>query len=359
MLIQKPRIPVKDIVLYGFLPSFLKIWVYRLKGYHIGRRVSLGFGSVICGNKVSVGEFTCIGLFSIVRGKEISIGEHVSIGSFTFLDTPYLEIGDGSKINEQVFVGGLQFPDSRLVLGRNCQIMQMTFINPAPSVTMGDDSGIGGHCLVFGHNSWLSKFEGYPVEFKPIEIGENVSVSWGAFLLPGSKIGDGAVIGASSVVSRTIPPKCLALGFPARVISKVPDFPREVSEPEKEEMLKEIVDEMIAVFQKCGLACTGGHNGFEISTFERRRWRRRKRRWKLAVQYSNRQDNDAPVDDDGIDVLLSLKTIPPDLRKRLFRKQVMWIDIEKKEQSNFSNDLGDEVVLFLRRYGVRFFRVKN
>jgi hypothetical protein len=38
---------------------------------------------------------------------------------------------------------------------------------------------------------------------------------------------------------------------------------------------------------------------------------------------------------------------------------VMWIDIEKKERSVFGNDLGEEVVLFLRRYGVRFFRVEK
>ena len=49
MLIQKPRIPVKHVLLYGFLPSFLKVLVYRLKGYEIGKKVSFGFGAVICG----------------------------------------------------------------------------------------------------------------------------------------------------------------------------------------------------------------------------------------------------------------------------------------------------------------------
>jgi hypothetical protein len=33
------------------------------------------------------------------------------------------------SFNKNVYVGGLQFPDSRLTVGKNCQIMQMTFIN--------------------------------------------------------------------------------------------------------------------------------------------------------------------------------------------------------------------------------------
>ena len=89
----------------------------------------------------------------------------MSIGSTTFIDIPYLEIGDDSKINEQVFVGGLQYHNSKFVLGKNCQVMQMSFINPAKSIVIGDDTGIGGHCLLFGHASWQSEFEGYPVDF--------------------------------------------------------------------------------------------------------------------------------------------------------------------------------------------------
>ena len=60
-----------------------------------------------------------------------------------------------------------------------------------------------------------------------------------------------------------------------------------------------------------------------------------------------------------LDVLMSLRTLPPTWRKRSEQKDVMWIDIEKKEQSRHSNDLGEEVLLFLRRYGVRFLRVSE
>ncbi len=357
MLIQKPRIPMKEVLLYGILPSFLKVWIYRLKGYKVGKKVSIGFGSVICGEKVSVGNFTSIGFLTIIRGKEITIGDHVSIGSLTFLDTPYTQIGDNSKINEQVFVGGLQFPDSRFALGRNCQVMQMTFINPARSITVGDDSGIGGHCLLFGHTSWLSQFEGYPVDFKSIEIGSSVSIAWGAFLLPGTIIGDGAVIGANSMVNRTIPPKCLAIGYPARVISKAPDFPKEVSNGQKVEILQHIVDEMIAFFNGSGLDCNQNGDDFKVTQVKRTFLGKKIKTWCLRVAYGGVSEVEVFSRSEPLDVLISLKAIAGETRKKLNAKKVMWLDIEKKERPLFWNDLGDEVALFLRRYGVRFYRV--
>jgi acetyltransferase-like isoleucine patch superfamily enzyme len=359
MLIAKSRIPIREIALFGFLPGFLKKLVYRLKGYKIGKGVSIGFGSVICADVVHVGDYTSIGFLSILRGKEIFIGSHVSIGSTTFIDTPYVEIGDGSKINEQVFVGGLQFPDSKFVLGKNCQVMQMSFINPAKSVIIGDDTGIGGHCLIFGHTSWLSQFEGYPVEFAPIEIGKSVSLAWRVFVLPGTKIGDGTTIGANSLVHRTIPERCLAVGFPARVVSKYPEFPKEVSGEEKVNILKNIVSEMINSFQKSGLLCKGSGSDYEITKVSRGLLGRKERTWRLKLEHDKRQEGELSKRVKGFDVLLSLREIPKSDRSYMNSKQIMWIDIERKEQPLFWNDLGEEVALYLKRDGVRLYRVKE
>src|SRR5262245_9461054 len=234
MFNARPRFPIKQILLHGWLPSPLKKLLYRLKGYQIGKGVRLALGSVIIGDQVTIGAYTQVGFLSFVRGSTIRLGEHWQIGAASMIDTPFVEIGDGTKINEQVFIGGLQFPDSRLVIGRNCQIMQMTFVNPTRSIVIGDDTGIGGDCLLFGHTSWLSRFEGYPVDFDTIEIGNSVSIAWRVFILPGSKIGDGAVVGANSLVRGTIPPRCLAVGFPARVVAKQPDFPRVLSVSDKQ-----------------------------------------------------------------------------------------------------------------------------
>jgi len=358
MLIPKPRFPVRQMLLMGWLPGFLKKAVYRLKGYRIGKRVSIGFGSVVIGEEVSIGDHASIGFLSFVRGRRIRIGSHVQIGATTFIDTPFFEIGEGSKINEQVFVGGLQFPDSRLVIGRNCQIMQMSFLNPARSITIGDDSGIGGDCLLFGHTSWLSQLEGYNVDFQPIEIGNSVSLSWRVFVLPGAKIGDGAVIGANSLVSHAIPPKCLAVGFPARVVSKFPDFPRDLSIGEKAGLFDDMIREMIAFFGSSGLVCEGTGPGYVVCRAVRHGLGR-SRKWRLHAAGAPVAGASVDLPAGDVDVLVSFSRIAPDERRRLDGSGTVWFDVEVKERASPTNDLAEEVALFLRRYGIRFFRVKG
>jgi acetyltransferase-like isoleucine patch superfamily enzyme len=354
MLTAKPRFPVGQILLFGLLPSALKKFVYRLRGYRIGRGVSLGIGSVIQGEDVELGDYVSIGFFTIIRGRKIRIDAHVQIGALTFLDTPNLELGEGTKINEQVFVGGLHFPDSRLVVGRNCQIMQMTFINPTRSITIGDDTGIGGDCLLFGHSSWLSQFEGYPIEFDSIEIGKSVSLAWRVFVLPGTKILDGAVIGANSLVRGEIPSRCLAVGFPARVVAKAPEFPRPVSDDDKRHFLLNIRKEFVNHLTEAGFICREEGSVLMVQEPPGRRWFRRSRSWRMAVLTKEV----IATKHAGVDVLVGLYSLSNEERAALTAAGTMWIDLEKKERPDRSNALGEEFVQYLKRYGVRLFRVK-
>lgn len=356
MLTAKSRLPLKQIVLVGLLPGPIKKLIYRLKGYRIGRHVSLGIGSVIVGNDVEIGDGTSIGFLTIIRGRTIRIGRHVQIGATTFLDTPHIEIGESSKINEQVFVGGMQFPDSRFRIGRNCQIMQMSFINPTRSITMGDDSGIGGHCLLFGHTSWLSKFEGYPVEFDDIEIGRSVSISWRVFILPGAKIGDGTIVGANSLVRGDIPGNCLAVGFPARVVSKPPELPAPVSDAEKVRYLGEITAEMIGYFRGFDLSCTEKDGDWIVSQRTKGWFGTRIRGWTLRILTSEGEKLRQELTQSPANVAVSLHPISREIRTRLNSANCVWIDIKNKARSDHGSELGEEVAMYLRRYGVRLLR---
>ena len=272
----------------------------------------------------------------------------------TFLDTPYIEIGEGTKINEQVFVGGLQFPDSRFVVGRNCSIMQLSFINPAPSVVIGDDCAIGGHCLIFGHNSSLNQFDGYAVDFAPIEIGRGVGLAWRVFVLPGTKIGDGSIVGANSVVSGTIPPYSMAAGFPAKIVGRPPVFPKQISDQEKVDMFRHIVEEMIRFFIGSGLGCDKNGSIYDVrkpSAF----WRPTET-WRMRVTDGDVLEVAKAAETDALDVFLSLREIPENVRASLTSRNIVWIDVTKREQPRMSNNLGDEVLSFLKRYGVRTLR---
>jgi acetyltransferase-like isoleucine patch superfamily enzyme len=354
MLVEKPRIPIRSIILYGIWPGFIKILLYRLKGYRIGKGVSIGLGSVISGESVEIGDHTSIGFLTIIRGKHIRLGPYVQIGSMTFLDTPHMEIGEGTKINEQVFVGGLQMPDSRFIVGRNCQIMQLSFINPASSIVIGDDSGIGGHCLIFGHSSFHSQFEGYAVDFAPIEIGNSVGLAWRVFVLPGTTIGDGAMVGANSVVSGAIPPRSLAVGFPARIVGKPPVFPKPVSDQDKVAMFQNILRDLLQYLAGSGFTCETRDDIYTIQD-TRRSWPR-KRKWRMRAVSGEVPAAANTPPSEGLDVFLSLFEVPGDIRGQLSNRNIMWIDIATKEQSRNSNDLGDEVSNFLKRYGVRTLR---
>jgi acetyltransferase-like isoleucine patch superfamily enzyme len=327
-----------------------------MKGYKIGKGVTIAFGAVVSGEEVSIGDHTSIGLFTIIRGKKIVIGPHVTIGSTTFLDTPFLEIGEESKINEQVFIGGLQDPDSKFVLGKNCQILQLCYINPAKYISIGDNSAIGGNSLIFGHASWLSEFDGYPVTFAPIELGNNVSVSWKVFILPGVKIGDGALIGANSLVNKDIPPRCLASGFPARVISREPVFPKVPTRNDKILFLENIIREMMLYLQKSGLEFNLiNDNDYSITFRCKKLFRTIQTTWKMRVVYHEEQlTNMGEIND--VDVLISLPELSEEWRRKLIRRRVAWIDIEKRERADIDTMFSEEVVQYLRRYGLRFLR---
>ena len=52
----------------------------------------------------------------------------------------------------------------------------------------------------------------------PVKIEDNVWIGGGAILLPGVTIGKNSVIGAGSVVTRSIPENCVTVGNPCRVI---------------------------------------------------------------------------------------------------------------------------------------------
>lgn len=354
MLTKKPRFPVKSILLHGWLPSPLKKAYYRLKGYKVGHGVKLGFGSVIEGENVAIGEDSNLGFFTIVRGRSISLGKRVSIGAMSILDTPELEVGNDTKINEQVFVGGLQNPDSSLKIGYNCQIQQWTFINPFKRITIGHDTSIGGHSLIFSHHSWLNIFDGYMADFRPIEIGNNVGIAWRVFIGAGSKIGDGSLVGANSLVNRTIPSKSLAMGTPAKVVAKAPVFPRNVSADEKVGMLTQIMGDFQEFLIGHEFQCESSENFRTIKVH--RKNGSSDSGWTMEVCFEPEECSESEISEKGLDVYLSLCSISEKTRLAFDSGNTLWLDIQKGQRANFSNDFGEEVVNYLKRYGVRFTR---
>ncbi|MBQ2259669.1 MAG: sugar O-acetyltransferase, partial [Spirochaetales bacterium] len=55
----------------------------------------------------------------------------------------------------------------------------------------------------------------------PIKVGNNVWIGTGTIILAGVEIGDGSIVGAGSVVTKSIPSNVIAYGNPCKVIRKL------------------------------------------------------------------------------------------------------------------------------------------
>ena len=58
---------------------------------------------------------------------------------------------------------------------------------------------------------------------RPIQIGKGVMIGMETMIMPGVNIGDGAIIGAGSLVTKDIPAWTIASGRPAKVIKAIPE----------------------------------------------------------------------------------------------------------------------------------------
>src|SRR5213596_2504704 len=343
-LLPKTRIPWRHLIFFGWLPSPLKVLAYRLLlGYRIGRRVKISFGGVVIGKHVELGDHVEIGFLAVVQGETIRIGRHSSVGTFSYLSCNVIEVGEDAKIREQVYVGGPQLPESKFVLGSRTIVLQLTNINPTKPVVIGDDTGIGGHCLIFTHGAWANALDGYPVTYEPVTLGKSVWLPWRVFVMPGSTIGDGTVIGANSLVAGNIPPCSLAVGSPAKVIRSAPDFPKRLSAADRAALVAQIMTEFDQFVHYYGGAIT------EDAPFRRYRVGRSSGRL-LWLRSGTSLPQTALRRGDCV---LAESALPQDAREALRARGVHWLDLDGRTRSREGSPLTEELALYLGRYGVR------
>src|SRR5579859_773286 len=328
-LFHNARIPLGHLLAFGWMPSPLKRWAYRFfLGYKIGRGVKFALGAVVIGKQVELGDHVEIGLLAIVMGREIRMARFSSIGAMRYVSCRVIEIGEDAKIREQVFVGGPQLPESRFSLGARTIVLQMAYINPTKPVVIGDDTGIGGHCLIFTHGSWLNVLDGYPVTYEPVTLGKSVWLPWRVFVMPGAVIGDGSVIGANSLVSGNIPPSSLAVGSPAKVIRSAPDFPRALSADDRARLVAEMMEGFDRFVADSGW--TVGTPGSGVRTY-----RRGRQTWNLQWV---RTGEPLPQLQSG-DTLLIEGALPDAGREELRARGVHWLDLGGKSRSRGGSPL--------------------
>ena len=144
-------------------------------------------------------------VFKLLLGK---LGKEVLIDYGTYFRYPRkISIGNGVSINR-----GCELYAAHLAMGG--------------TITIGNNVALGPHVKVFagGHDYNTTDLVDTA---GPVVIHDFVWIGGNSTILPGVQVGEGAVIGAGSVVTRDIPPYSIAVGNPARVIKSRVLSPKE------------------------------------------------------------------------------------------------------------------------------------
>ncbi len=152
-------------------------------------------------------------LYQCIAG-DVSLGQDVKLSKF--INLYGCKIGDNTKIGSFVEIQKNAF------VGNNCKISSHTFV--CEGVTIEDDVFIG-HGVQFTNDVYpratnprgaLQTEKDWKVEATIVKAG--ASIGTGATILANLTIGERAIVGAGSVVTRDVPPNSIVAGNPARVL---------------------------------------------------------------------------------------------------------------------------------------------
>lgn len=119
------------------------------------------------------------------------------------------------------------FPPFYSECGINIKVGERVFINACcrfqdqGEIEIGDGSLIGHNTTIATLNHDFNPNTRASLTPSPVKIGKNVWIGSDCTILPGVEIGDGAIIGAGSVVTKSIPQNSIAVGNPTRVIKNI------------------------------------------------------------------------------------------------------------------------------------------
>ena len=148
---------------------------------------------------------------------DVKLGDNVKLARF--INLYGCEVGANTKIGAFVEI------QKNARVGRNCKISSHTFI--CEGVAIEDDVFVG-HGVVFINDAYpratvpgggLQTEADWKVEKTVIKRG--ASIGSGATILCNVTIGENAIVGAGSVVTRDVPPYAVVAGNPARVLRSI------------------------------------------------------------------------------------------------------------------------------------------
>ena len=148
---------------------------------------------------------------------DVRLGTNVKIADFVNLYG--CAIGDNTKIGPFVEI------QKKARIGKNCKIQSHTFICEGVII---EDNVLLGHSVTFTNDKYpratnekggLQTEEDWNVE--PTLVKKGASIGSGSTILSHVTVGEKAIVGAGSIVTRDVPPKAIVAGNPARILRKI------------------------------------------------------------------------------------------------------------------------------------------
>jgi acetyltransferase-like isoleucine patch superfamily enzyme len=149
---------------------------------------------------------------SVQFWSESSLDEHLVLGSGSYLDRGVI-----------VWIGTEQNKSGTISIGERVYVGPYSFLGSHHILTVGEDSMIGANAYIITVNHETARKDipysqqGY--RGANVTIGKNVWIGCHVTILPGVTIGDHAVIGAGSVVTKSVPSGETWAGVPARKLN--------------------------------------------------------------------------------------------------------------------------------------------
>ncbi len=164
----------------------------------------------------------------MLRARGARVGPGLRVGADgVFLGCPGMEIGARTQIGVRARfeVQRTQHGLGRLVVGEDTRILNDVHIGAASLVEIGAHCGIAAGCLIIDHEHDFSApldadRRNRRISASPVVLEDHAFLGERAIVLKGVRIGRGAVIGANSVVTRSVEPFTMQAGSPARTIAR-------------------------------------------------------------------------------------------------------------------------------------------
>lgn len=148
--------------------------------------------------------------------KNVIQSELIEVGDFTYLEEP--QGPENFEHNNVLY--HFDFVGDKLIIGKFCSIArEVKFIMNGANHSLSGISTYPFH--IFGHD-WEKHIppDGEHVSKGDTQIGNDVWIGYRSVILPGITIGDGAVVGACSLVTADVEPYTIVGGNPAKKIRK-------------------------------------------------------------------------------------------------------------------------------------------